>query len=111
MKKMAFLVMTVILLSTTGLAQSQENELGVTLDVTYVGRHIDKGFDCYKENHSAIQPSIDLDLYGTGFGAKIWNCRTNGGGAYENTEKLKYIFYYKNGLFKNETYTTNYKAG
>ena len=100
-----------MLLCTAAFAQEQESKLGVTLDATYVGRHIDKGFDCYKENHSAIQPSIDLNLYDTGFGVKIWNCRTNGGGAYENTEKIKYILYYRNGLFENESYNTHYKAG
>jgi len=88
-----------------------KKDLGVTLDVTYVSRYIWRGFDTYKDNHSAIQPSIDLDLYGTGFGLNIWHSRSNGGGAYEDAKEVDYTVYYGNSLFESETYATNYKIG
>lgn len=107
MKQPAF-YLTLLLLSTAALAQSQEGELGVTLDVTYVSRYIDKGFDIYRENHSGIQPSLDLDLYGTGFGVKLGWFRANSSG-FENDEMLDYTVYYYNSLFEGKNYAMDYQ--
>ena len=108
--KKGILLAAVILLSTAGLVQAQENELGVTLGVKYMSRFIWRGFDIYSNNHSAIRPFIDIDFYGTGFGANITHSRGFGGGL-EDKEKLNYTLYYRNKLFEGETYTTNYKVG
>ena len=109
MKKVILLI-AVILLSTAGLAQAQEDELGVTSGVKYMSRYIWRGFDLYKNDHSAIRPFIDIDLYGTGFGVNVIHSRGFGGGL-ENMEKFNYTLYYRNKLFEGETYATNYKAG
>ena len=108
--KKGILLAAVILLSTAGLAQAQEDELGVTLGVKYMSRYIWRGFDMYKHNHSAIRPFVDIDLYGTGFGVNVIHSRGFGSGR-ENMEKLNYTLYYRNKLFEDETYATNYKAG
>ena len=57
------------------------------IDVSYVSRFIWRGYDVYANNHSAFQPSIDLDLFGTGFGLNVWMSRANGSG-FEDTSGL-----------------------
>lgn len=110
MKKKAMLLIAVILFSAAGLAQAQEGELHGVIDVTYVSSYIWRGFDLYPPDHSAIQPSIDVDLFGTGFGFKTWMTRANGRG-FENSERWDYTLYYQNSLFADESYATNYRLG
>ena len=109
MKKLVLLT-AVILLSTAGLAQAQEAELHGVVDITYQSSYIWRGFDWYPEGHSAIQPSIDLDLYGTGFGVNFLWSRANTGG-FENKEWLITTLYYGNSLFEGEAYATDYTVG
>ncbi|MFZ2148318.1 MAG: hypothetical protein WAV28_13965, partial [Sedimentisphaerales bacterium] len=85
MKKVIMLT-AVILLSTTTFAQ--EGELSGTLDVTWLSQYIWRGFEMYR-SQSAIQPSIDLDLYGTGLGLNVLWIRANSSG-YENDESLHF---------------------
>jgi len=111
--KKGILLFAVILLSTAGLAQAQEDELGVTLGVKYMSRFIWRGFDVYKNNDAAIRPFVDVDLYGTGFGVNVIHTRGIGDEMRntERMEKFNYTLYYRNKLFEGETYATNYKAG
>jgi len=73
MKKEGILLAVVILLIAAAFAQAEQAEqaegdrLGVTLDFTYASRYIWRGFDLYRINDGAIQPSIEVDLYETGF--------------------------------------------
>ncbi len=85
-------------------------DLKVTLGATYKSRNMWRGFDWYAKNHSAIQPSIDIDFWGTGFGANILWSRANGGG-FENKQWLVYSPYYRNSLWQGERYQTDYKFG
>jgi len=109
MKKKGILLTAVILLSAAGLAQALEGELHGVLDFTYQSKYIWRGFDVYGDK-SAIQPSIDLDLYQTGFGINIMTHRANSSG-YENGERWDYTVYYGNSVFEGETYATNYRLG
>ena len=108
------LVSAVVLLAAVSIVQAeapaQEPELHGTLDFTYVSRYIWRGYDAYPSDHGAIQPSIDLDLYGTGFGLNVWMSRANQSG-FENAEWINYTAYYKNRMFADESYVTNYKIG
>ena len=110
--KNGILIISLILLTTVGLAQEQEQaaELHGTFDVTYVSQYMWRGYDAYANDHSAIQPSIDIDLYGTGFGFNVWMSRANGSG-FENSEWINYTLYYNNQLFEGERYATNYRIG
>ena len=94
----------------TSTVAPQESKLGVTLDVAYVTRFIWRGFDMYPEHHSAIQPAIDLDLWGSGFGVSAYYSRANSSG-FENCAWLPGTLYYYNALFKDEPYQTNFKVG
>ena len=94
----------VFLLAIGGMAQAQEPELHGSLDVTYLSKYVWRGFDIYGDK-SAIQPSIDLDLYGTGFGINVMGHRANSG-KYENLERWDYMLYYGTTLFADEIYAT-----
>jgi len=110
MRRKGILLVVAVLLGTFGTAQAQEDELGITLDVTYLSSYIWRGIDKYAEGHSAIQSSINVDLYGTGFGLKVLNSRANGSG-FENSEELDVTLYYGDSLFEGETYVTNCTTG
>jgi len=109
--KKGILLAAVILLSTAGFAQAQE-ELSGTVDVTYLSSYIWRGFDRYPGAHGegAIQPSIDLDLYGTGFGLNVLWSRANTGG-FENAEEIDLTLSYSSSCFEYETYATDYTVG
>ena len=110
MKHKAIYLAAVILLGAAGLAQAQEGELHGTFDLTYSTRYIWRGFDLYDDDHSVIRPSIDLDLFGTGFGTKVLWARPTGSGN-ENNEWLNYTIYYSNSLYEGESYVTDYTVG
>ena len=108
MNKQALLLTVVILLGVGTLAQAQEGISG-TYEITYLSRYIWRGFDVYGDNHSAIQPlSLDLDLYGTGFGVKLFWSRAWSSG-HENTEEMDIALYYADQIYEDEMYATNYK--
>lgn len=113
MKTKAILSAAIVVLSTMSLVQAQEGQeakLSTTLEVTYLSRYIWRGIDLYEDDHPAFQSSVDLDLYGTGFGTKILWSRPFGSG-HENMEWFDYTLYYKNTLFQEEAYATNYVVG
>ena len=109
MKKMILLV-TIIAACSMPVAAESDGQLHGTFDASYVSRYIWRGYDAYGQNHSAFQPSIDLDLFGTGFGVNVWMSRANQSG-FENSEWLTYTLYYKNMLWADEKYATAYKTG
>ena len=74
-----------------------------------MSKYVWRGFDIYNDK-SAIQPSIDLDLYGTGFGINIMGHMATSGG-HVNNERWDYTLYYGNSLFEGESYATNYRLG
>ena len=110
MKTQGILVVVVILLSTAGLVQAQEDQISGTLDVTYLSRYIWRGIDMYPSDHSAIQPSVNLNLWDTGFGLKVLMSRANGGG-FENSEEIDYTLSYGDSLYEGESCQMNYAVG
>ncbi len=107
MKKLILLT-AVILLSATTFVQAQD-ELTGTVDVTYLSQYIWRGFEMYG-SQSAIQPSLDLDLYGTGLGLSVLWSRANSS-RYEVDEELDLTLSYSNSLYEYETYATDYTVG
>ncbi|MHC4456126.1 MAG: TorF family putative porin [Planctomycetota bacterium] len=116
MKHKGIYLAVVILLGATALAQAQEGELSATIDVTYLSKYIWRGFDIYGDK-GAIQSSIDVDLYGTGFGVKtFWTTSAGSGNGLvgmpnHELERLDLTLYYNNTLYEGETYATNYTVG
>jgi hypothetical protein len=111
MKKKGILLAAVILFTAVGFAQAQEGQLSGTIDATYVSRYLWRGFDKYARDHSAFQPSIDLDLWQTGFGLNVWWSMANGGGSHVNNEEIQFTAYYGNSLLPDEQIQTDYRIG
>lgn len=106
MRKRTIIAGTVILLAAVSLGYAQDPELHGSIDVTYLSKYVWRGFDIYGDK-SAVQPSVNLDLFGTGFGVGVMGHRANSG-KYENGERWDYSIYYGNSLFDGESYATNY---
>ncbi|MCK4795498.1 MAG: hypothetical protein KAV87_67835 [Desulfobacteraceae bacterium] len=107
--KKGVLLGAVILLAALSVVQAQESELHGVIDATYTSKYIWRGFDIY-DDHSAIHPLVDLDLFGTGFGVSVLGHRANAG-SYELSERWDYTLYYQNQMFAGECYATNYRLG
>lgn len=71
MKKQGILVAAVVLFSMAGLAQAQDEPIGVTVDATWVSKYLWYGFDRL-DDKGAFQPSVDVDLFGSGFSVNVW---------------------------------------
>jgi hypothetical protein len=108
--KKGILLGVVLLLAAVSLGYAQEpGGLHGSVDVTYLSKYIWRGFDVYGEQ-SAIQPSVNLDLFGSGFGVSAMGHRANSSG-YENSERWDYTLFYANSLFAGEKYALNYRLG
>lgn len=71
MKKQVILLAAVMFLIAVGFVQAQEKPLGVTVDATWVSKYLWYGFDRL-DDKAAFQPSVDVDLFGSGFGINVW---------------------------------------
>lgn len=100
------MLITVILLAVTGPAQTQESELGFTFDMTYMSKYISKGAEAYGQQ-GALFKTIDIDFYGTGFGAQVTHRNATASG-YVDNQRFDYRPYYKGKLFEDTTYAMNY---
>jgi len=108
MKKVAIaVVVSVLLIPFTCFGQ---DELSGEIDVTYLTSKIWRGFDYYPDDHSAMETSVDLDLYGSGFGVKVYYARAISDD-FENEQDLAGTFYYSNSLMEGQDYQLNYTAG
>lgn len=107
--KRVILMAVVCLLAAAGLAKAQAGELSGMVDFTYQSKYIWRGFDVYGDK-SAIQASVNLDLFGTGFGVSAMAHRANSSG-FELGERWDYYVYYGNKLFEDEMYATNWRLG
>ncbi|MFC1677995.1 hypothetical protein ACFL3G_13170 [Planctomycetota bacterium] len=92
------------------LAKITSPDFETTVSLTYAGSNMWHGFDWFANDHSVIQPGIDINLLGTGFGLNILWSGANGSGL-ENRQWLTYNPYYHNSLWDGECYQTDYKFG
>jgi len=100
-------VIVVSLLLTAGFSQAEETKkLGVTLDISYHSKWLSKGVEAYGQQ-GALFKTLDLDFYGTGLGVKVTHRNATSSG-YVDNQRFDYRPYYKNTLFKNKSYATNY---
>jgi len=100
------LLIAATLLSVVGLAQAEEGKLGVTFDLTYRSKWMSKGAEAYGQQ-GAFFKTIDLDLYGTGFGVKVTHRNATASG-YVDKQRFDYRPYYRSHLFEGTPYTTDY---
>jgi len=95
-----------ILLSTVTLTYGQQDKLSVTLDLTYLSKWLSKGVEAYGQQ-GAFFKTIDVDFYGSGFGLKVTHRNATASG-YVDQQRFDYRPYYKNRLFEDKAYVTNY---
>ena len=107
--KKGILVSVVVLLTAASMVQAQESGLHGSASLEFGSKYIWRGFDVFNDK-SAIHPSVDLDLFGTGFGLNIIGHRANSDG-HELNERWDYTLYYQNRMFEEESYATNYRLG
>ena len=100
------LIIVLFVASTVGTAQAEEDQLGVTFDLTYMSKWLTKGTEGYGQQ-GALFKTIDLDLYGTGFGVKVTHRNATASG-YVDKQRFDYRPYYKSVLFEDESYATKY---
>ena len=117
--KKGMLSIAVILLTMAGIVQAAgdagstagpaiaANDLHGAINLTYTSKYVWRGFTIFGAQ-SAIHPSIDLDLYGSGFGLSAVGHRANSSG-YEINERWDYTLYYANRLWESEWYAANYR--
>ena len=109
MKKQGILLAAVVLFCAIGIAQAQDSALHGSVDFTYQSKYVWRGFDVYNDK-SAMQPSLDLDLFGSGFGINMMGHRANSSG-FEVAERWDYTLYYQNMICPDETYAMMYRLG
>lgn len=83
MKKQGIILIAVVLVVTTGLVRAQEEPLSTTVDATWVSKYLWYGFDRL-DDRGAFQPSVDVDLFDSGFSVNVWaSYPTSGGDMYK----------------------------
>ncbi len=100
-----YFLTTVILLGRAGPGGAEEKKLQTTLDVTYMSRLMDKGGKYYGEQGGLLE-TVGIDLWGTGFGAKIGHREATSGG-YVNKERFDYVLYYGCSLLQGQVGETS----
>ena len=115
--KKGILLIAVILLSTAGLAQAQADKIGVDVDISWVSKYIWRGVDLL-DDKAAFQPSVNFDLYDTGFSFNLWMSYAGGGGNMNHSTtssrvdatEYDYTVAYACTLFEGESYAANVTA-
>ena len=111
MVKRVSLGVMAVLLCIAAVSQAQDSGLHGNVSLAYQSSYIWRGFDVYGPgSHSAIQPSVDLNFFNTGFGLNVTGHRAISSG-YEMAERWDYNPYYQNSLFNDEAYMTMYRIG
>ena len=111
MKKGMYFLTAVVLFSFFGTAIAQDGDLDVTLDMTWVSKYIWRGFDLM-DNKASFQPSVNVDLYNTGFSFNVWSAQPgssgSGGQSTVNAEEFDYTITYSNSVYEGNWYAMDY---
>ena len=98
-----------MLLASGSMSWSQEAQepqsLGVTADMTLVTKYRWRGYDLF-DDHGAYQPSINWDIFDTGFSVNVWGSFPFGSGN-EVFKELDYTIAYGTTLFEEESYAVD----
>jgi hypothetical protein len=103
--KMLLLTVAIGLL-TANSARAEEKELKVSFDLTYTSKWLSKGVEAYGQKGGLFK-TIDVDLYGTGFGVKVTHRNATSSG-YVDKQRFDYRPYYKSQAFEDTPWVTNY---
>ena len=106
-----FIIGLICMVSPVSAEDTEPNEkakLGIQLDATWASKYIWHGQDLY-DGHAAFQPSITLDLFGSGFSAGVWKSSACSSGFVKDDE-LDYWVAYGNSLFEDKWFKTDYEV-
>ena len=110
------LTLLVTMLALTAAAHAEdEPAFGVTLDITYVSKYLWHGYDLF-DDHAALQPSVDVDLFGTGFSFNVWGSIPAGTGILEHDDGINqwqeydYTLAYATTIFADKPYALDLGA-
>ncbi|MDD5458210.1 MAG: hypothetical protein PHF37_02305 [Phycisphaerae bacterium] len=111
MKKGTVLAILVVLMGITavGSAEEMNNELHGTFQVDTMTKYMWRGFDRY-DDHGAVNTTVNLDLYGTGFGLSVMYSQPLSSG-YENLKWIPTTLYYHNNVMEGESSQIDYTVG
>jgi hypothetical protein len=108
MKKM---MLVALLLVASGAVWAAEGKFGTDVDLAWASKFIWRGIDM-GDNKAVFQPSVNFDLWGSGFSTKItgsWlGSETNGAEGALPTEALLYSLTYANSLQKGDAMQVDY---
>ncbi len=92
--------------------EAEVKEFVTTLDVGYFSQYMWRGFDLM-DDKAVVQPSVDMNW--NGFGVNVWSAQPTSGGDSDfsqvNATKFDYTVYYKNYMFEDVCWKTDYKVG
>lgn len=98
-----------LLMATGNISLSQEEEesqkWAITADMTLVTKYLWHGYDLF-DDHGAYQPSVNWDLFDTGFSVNVWGSFPFGSGN-EVFKELDYTIAYGTTLFEEEPYAVD----
>lgn len=99
---LGFLLLMV--LARTGWSQETEqvSSIGLTADMTVATKYIWRGYDLF-DDHGAYQPSVNWDIFDTGFSVNLWGSFPFGSGN-EVFKELDYTIAYGTTLFEEDSY-------
>jgi hypothetical protein len=115
--KKGILLAVLVFLSTVSFAQAQDGELSGSIEAAYRSAYTWYGIDRSPGAHGEgfTESTLNLDLYGTGFGASVkWmlaNTGSVGNGSLVNAEELWFTLTYGGSCLEYETYATDYTIG
>jgi len=90
--------------------QAQDDPLGVTFDNEFTTKYIWHGYNVYGSK-GAWMPSLDFDLFGSGFSANVWMAQPIGSGniagavpgnGLQEAQELNYVLAYNNTVSAGE---------
>lgn len=103
----AILISAVFILASANLARAEKtDEIGITFQLDYLSQWLSKGAPAYGQQ-GAVFETIDVDLWGTGFGVKVTHRNATSSG-YVDKQRFDYRPYYKSRLFEETPYRMNY---
>ena len=91
-------------------AQDEPPKLAIDLDTTYVSKYIWRGYDLF-DDHAAFQPSVNLDLFGSGFSVNAWGSIPMGSGnGINDFQEYDYTLAYSTSVFADQPYALDLGA-
>jgi len=87
----------------------ETSSLAINASTSYVSKYIWRGYDLF-DDHAALQPSVTMDLFQTGFGVNVWGSIPMGTGSNHDSgginslQEYDYTLSYGTTLFEEEKY-------